>query len=215
MQLSTVADRRIHTPLSEQSTSLAVRSDRRRLREVSVAEREQPDSLSMLLTTRWMNQYVWELRFYFLLTRATTALGHAPKCWYWFFIYRKHMWTAQLNSPRWAELKFFYFPSYAWSVRKASRLASFSVRAADLYVLFIGLGWLKLAHSFVTAVCLGAESDPRVNINMAFSRAAASLPSMVNQTITTLARERGRDGGRLWANMEGEMGRWEHGEDIG
>lgn len=38
----------------------------------------------------------------------------------------------------------------------------------DLYVLFIGLSWLKLAHSFVTAVRLGAESDPRVNINMAF-----------------------------------------------
>lgn len=31
-----------------------------RLREVRVAEQEQPDSLSMLLTTRWMNQYVRE-----------------------------------------------------------------------------------------------------------------------------------------------------------
>lgn len=67
-------------------------------------------------------------------------------------------------------------------------------------MLFIGLGWLKLAHSFVTTVCLGAESDPRVNINMAFSRAAASLrsPSMVNQTITALARE--REGGERWEN---------------
>ena len=102
MQLSTVADRRIHTPLRQQSTSLAVRSDRRRLQEVSVAEREQPDSLSMLLTTRWMNQYVWELQFYFpvffvfcffLLTHTTTTLGHAPKCWYWLVIYRERMWN--------------------------------------------------------------------------------------------------------------------------
>lgn len=51
----------------------------------------------------------------------------------------------------------------------AKHLSSqFSVKATDLYALFIGLGWLKPAHSFVTAACLRAESDPRVNINMAF-----------------------------------------------
>lgn len=75
----------------------------------------------------------------------------------------------------------------------------------DLYVLFIGLGWLKLAHSFVTAVCLGAESDPRVNINMVFSRAAASLlsPGMVNHTITAL--ERGTEHGARRGTWKDEM----------
>lgn len=104
MQLSTVADRRIHTPLRQQSTSLAVRSDRRRLREVSVAEREQPDSLSMLLTTRWMNQYIWEPRFY-------------PPVFFFFFINPHYhcTWTCPKmlilvgHLPR-AHVKFSIFP---------------------------------------------------------------------------------------------------------
>lgn len=36
----------------------------RGLREVRVAGQEQPDSLSMLLTTRWMNQYVREPQYF-------------------------------------------------------------------------------------------------------------------------------------------------------
>lgn len=58
--------------------------------------------------------------------------------------------------------------SYIHNLSARYLSSHFSVKAMDLSVLFIGLCWLKLAHSFVIAVCLGAESDPRVNINMAF-----------------------------------------------
>lgn len=54
----------------------------RGLREVRVAEQEQAGSLSMLLTTKWMSQYLREPHLFLFMNTSgcTTALGNAPKC---------------------------------------------------------------------------------------------------------------------------------------
>lgn len=64
--------------------------------------------------------------------------------------------------------KFEFLFSHIHNLLAKHLITEFSVEAPDLYMLFTELGRLNLAHSFVTAVCLEAESDPRVNINMAF-----------------------------------------------
>ncbi|CAB1430382.1 unnamed protein product [Pleuronectes platessa] len=123
------ADRRTGTPLSACQTGAGVGGG---FGEVRVAEREQADSLSMLLTTKWKSRCFGELH-------SSTLL----------FI---NTWCSCLDVPQ-----------------TASHLGSrLPVEATERYELFIELRRLKLARSFVTAVCLGAASDPRVNINMAF-----------------------------------------------
>lgn len=203
-----------HTsPWTEHISGCQIRP--RRLREVRVAEQEQPRQLVNAVDNQ-MDEPIRQgatVLLSCLLTHLNTALGRAPKCFNWFWFCCEHTLTAHLNIPWWANLKFYFLISVI--CLQSISASQISVSAADLYVLFIGLGWLKLAHSFVTAVRLGAESDPRVNINTAFlgqqlhywARAWWTRPLL-------LQRERERERGAVHGARKG---RWkdERSEDIG
>jgi len=68
MQLTTMADRKMHahthTQIRGQSASQLSDCTEEVSGGVRVVEQEQADSLSILLTTRWMDQYLWEPQLY-------------------------------------------------------------------------------------------------------------------------------------------------------
>lgn len=153
-----------HTPLLTQHIS-ACQTRLRGLREVRVAEQEQTGSLSVLLTTKWMSRYFREPHFSllsFMNTSCSTTWNSpkAPLMLGSYSIYYEHMSAVQLNISWWVNINFCFFLRPIISLQSIS--APTSKRDESISK------WANLARSFVAAVRLGAESDPRVNINTAF-----------------------------------------------
>lgn len=103
--------------------------------------------------------------FLFIYTSYNCTLDMPQNACAVCYLYAENVSTAHLNIPRWVNLNVFFlmYTGYVSALQK-----HLPVTASDPYVLVTGLGRLKPAHPFVTAVCLRAESDPRVNINVAF-----------------------------------------------
>lgn len=101
-----------HTsPWTEHISGCQIRP--RRLREVRVAEQEQPRQLVNAVDNQ-MDEPIRQgatVLLSCLLTHLNTALGRAPKCFNWFWFCCEHTLTAHLNIPWWANLKFYFLIS--------------------------------------------------------------------------------------------------------